>query len=82
MTWSALRIASSSCSTTNHGIADIAQMSECSQQTFVVALVQANGWLVEDVHHAHQAGADLADARRIRCASPPDSVSALRSKVR
>ena len=38
------------------------------EQALVVALVQADGGLVQDVEHAHQAGADLrgqADALRL-----------------
>ncbi len=35
-------------------------MGEGPQQAGVVALVQADGGLVQDVHDAHQAGADLA----------------------
>ncbi|MNO54255.1 hypothetical protein D3C76_447210 [compost metagenome] len=52
----------------DHRVADIAQVGEGGQQTLVVALVQADGRLVEDVHDAHQAGADLAgqaDALRL-----------------
>ena len=47
----------------------------CSSRR-VVARVQADGRLVEDVQHAGQAAADLADARRMRWASPPESVGA------
>jgi hypothetical protein len=42
-----------------HRVAQIAQVREGAQQALVVALVQADGRLVEDVHHAHQPGADL-----------------------
>ena len=44
----------------DHGIAQIAQIGQRAEQTIVVALVQADGRLVEHVHHAHQARADLA----------------------
>ncbi len=44
----------------DHGVAQIAQMDQRLEQAVVVTLVQADGGLVEDVHHAHQAGADLA----------------------
>uniref|UniRef100_A0A1I8AMK0 Transcriptional regulator n=1 Tax=Steinernema glaseri TaxID=37863 RepID=A0A1I8AMK0_9BILA len=44
----------------DHRVADVAQVVEGAQQAIVVALVQADGWLVENVHHPHQAGADLA----------------------
>ena len=42
------------------GIAQVAQAGKRAQQAFVVALVQADRGFVEHVHHAHQAGADLA----------------------
>ena len=44
------------------GVAEIAQVPERFQQTVVIALVQADGRLVEHVHH-HQPGADLRRAR-------------------
>ncbi len=44
----------------DHGIAQIAQPRQRAEQAFVVALVQADGWLVQHIHHADQAGADLA----------------------
>ena len=43
-----------------HRVAQILQMGEGAQQPGVVPLVQADGGFVQDVHHAHQAGADLA----------------------
>ncbi len=43
-----------------HRVAQVAQPGEGVEQPFVIALVQADGGLVEHVHHAHQAGADLA----------------------
>ena len=52
----------------DHGVAEIAQAVQRAQQPIVVALVQADRRLVEDVHHADQAGADLAgepDALRL-----------------
>jgi hypothetical protein len=50
-------------------------------QARVVALVQADRRLVEHVQHAGQPE-PICVARRMRCASPPESVSALRSSVR
>jgi hypothetical protein len=44
----------------DHRVAEVAQVLEGAEQAVVVALVQADGRFVEDVHHAHQAGADLA----------------------
>ncbi len=52
----------------DHRVAEVAQAGEGAEQAFVVALVQADGRLVEHVHHADQAGADLAgqaDALRL-----------------
>ena len=43
----------------DHRVAQLAQPLERRQQPGVVALVQADRRLVEDVQHAHQAGADL-----------------------
>ncbi len=40
-------------------VADVAQSLQRADQPLVVALVQADARLVEDVEHAHQAGADL-----------------------
>ena len=42
-----------------HGVAEIAQLGERVEQLAVVALVQADRWLVQDIHHADQPGADL-----------------------
>ena len=43
-----------------HGVAHVAQLLQRVQQAAVVALVQADARLVEDVEHAHQPAADLA----------------------
>ena len=51
-----------------HGVAEVAQPRERVEQALVVALVQADRRLVEDVHHADQPRADLArepDALRL-----------------
>ena len=42
------------------GVAEIAQAIERQQQALVVALMQADRWLVEDVHDADEARSDLA----------------------
>ena len=48
----------------------VAQRLQGPQQALVVALVQANGWLVEDVQHADQPRADLRrEANALRFAS-------------
>ena len=44
----------------NHAVAQIAQAFECGEQAVVVALVQADGGFVQNVHHAGQTAADLA----------------------
>ncbi len=43
----------------DHGVADVAQLSQRLQQAFVVALMQADRWLVKHVHDAGQTRADL-----------------------
>ena len=43
----------------DHGVADVAQVLERLEQARVVALVQADGRLVEHVEHAGEPGADL-----------------------
>ena len=60
MMWSAARIVSSSCSTTTHRVAHVAQPLQRREQPVVVARVQADRRFVEDVEHADQAAADLA----------------------
>ena len=52
-------IVSRSCSTTNHGVADIAQFEQRVEQLVVVALMQADRWFVENIQHAHQSRSDL-----------------------
>ena len=67
-TWSAARIVSSSCSTTSTRVAEVAQARQRVEQARVVALVQADRRLVEDVEHADQRAADLGrqpDALRL-----------------
>ena len=43
----------------DHGIADVAQASQGTEQALVVALVQADGGFIQNVHDADQSGADL-----------------------
>ena len=50
------------------GVAHVAQPFQAVQQAFVVARMQADARLVEDVQHADQAAADLA--RPGGCAAP------------
>ena len=52
----------------DEGVAEVAQALEGRDEALVVALVQADGGLVEDVEHAHESRADLggqADALRL-----------------
>ncbi len=60
-----------------HGVAQITQPGQRADQSFVIPLVQTDARLVENVHHTHQATADLrreADAlclatrKRVRAA--------------
>ena len=44
----------------DHRVAEIAQARQRAEQAFVVALMQADRRFVEHVHHADEAGADLA----------------------
>ena len=58
-TQSAVRIVSSSCSTTRTRVAEVAQAGERGDELRVVALVEADRGLVEDVEDAHERAADL-----------------------
>ena len=42
-----------------HGITHVSQMGECGQKPLVVPLVEANRWLIQNVHNAHKASANL-----------------------
>ena len=44
----------------DHRIAEVAQPAQAFQQAGIVALVQADRWLVEDIEHPGKAGTDLA----------------------
>ena len=59
MTWSAARMVSSSCSTTSTVLPRSRSRVSVVEQARVVALVQADRRLVEDVEHADQRAADL-----------------------
>ena len=58
------------------GVADIAQVSQRSQQALIVALVQPDRRLVEDVHDANQSGADLAGQPDALCLAARQRVGA------
>ena len=52
----------------DHRVAEIAQIDQSVEQPLIVALMQTDGGLIEDVHHPDQTGADLAreaDALRL-----------------
>ena len=57
--WSAARIVPSSCSTTRHRVAEVAQPLERRDQLLVVALVKSDRRLIEDVENADERRADL-----------------------
>ncbi len=81
-TWSAARIASSSCSTMSTRVAEVAQARERAEQPLVVALVQADRGLVEDVHDADEARADLAgEADALRLAAREGLGAAIETEV-
>ena len=42
-----------------HGVAEVAQLLECREEARVVALMQADRGLIEDVEHADEPAADL-----------------------
>jgi hypothetical protein len=63
------------------GVAEIAKLLERGEEPRVVALVQADRRLVEDVQHADEPE-PICVASRMRCASPPESDSAERPSVR
>ena len=42
-----------------HGIAEVTQAPQRDKQPFIVALMQADGRLVQHIQHASQAGTDL-----------------------
>ena len=42
-----------------HGVAEIAQLLERGEQARVIALMQTDGRLIENVQHAHEPAADL-----------------------
>ncbi len=59
MMWSLARMVSSSCSTTTTVLPRSRNWRSVSKQPIVVARVQADRRLVQDVEHAHQSTADL-----------------------
>ncbi len=81
MRWSARRMVSSSCSTTTRELPFFTQSHEGLEELRVVARVEADGGLVEDVEDATQVRASWA-ARRMRWLSPPLRVVADRSSCR
>ncbi len=43
----------------NHGISQIPKVLQCGDQPIIVPLVQSDTGLIQNIGHAHQAGADL-----------------------
>ena len=80
--WSAARIVPSSCSTTITVLPRSRSRVEHVEQLVVVALVQADRGLVEDVEHAHEARADLRrEADPLRLAARQRGRRALQRQV-
>ena len=50
-----------------HRVAHVAQAHERREQPRVVALVQPDAWLVEDVQHTHESGPDLGGQANALC---------------
>ncbi len=62
----------------DNGIAQVTQKGQGFQQAIVVALMQADRRLVENIHHADQPGADLAgQANSLRLAARQGFCTAL-----
>ncbi len=66
----------------DHRVAEIAQALQCFQQPVVVALVEADAGLVEDVEHAAQSAADLAgEADALALAAAQGAAGAIEVEV-
>jgi len=65
----------------DHAIAEAAQPAQRYPIARIIALMQADGGLIQHIKHAGQARADLR-ARRMRWLSPPDKVAEARARVR
>ena len=51
-----------------HGVAQVAHRDQRPNQACIVTLVQADGWLIQNIEHAHQLRTNLrcqADALRL-----------------
>ena len=78
----AVRIICSSCSTTTTVFPRSRSRFGVCDQLVVVALMQADRGLVEDVEDADELAADLRREAEPLCPSPPDRVAAARSRLR
>ncbi len=66
----------------DHRVADVAQVDQRTDQARVVGRMQADGRLVADVEHAHQAGADLGrEANALRLAAGERRGAAVQRQV-
>ena len=65
-----------------HGVSKVAQSFECLQQLPVVALVQSDAGLVQNVEHAHQSSPDLrSQANALRFAAAQRAALAIKRQV-
>ena len=64
-----------------HGVAHVAKPLERVDESIVVALVEPDRRLVEDVEDTDESCEPICVASRRRCASPPESVLAARSNL-
>jgi hypothetical protein len=66
----------------DHGVAEVAQVLERFQQPVIVALVQADGRLVQHIEHAGQARADLRGQPDALAFAARQRAGGLRDRVR
>ncbi len=62
----------------DHRVAEIAQMGQGLEQPLVVALVQADGRLIQHIHDPHQTGPDLAGQPDPLCLTTGEGLGAAR----
>ena len=66
----------------NHGVSNISEFAQCFDQSIIVALVQANGWLIQHVTDTNQSAANLSrQANALRFATGKCSTGAIQSQI-